>query len=858
MQNEQKTQEKILDMFDKCLKAVAKKLHINVKYVTDADGNGSFDPATATLTIVQGAKRGDATTLAHEIGEYARAYNYEAYKNYVDTIINYLFEIDAVSTEQDIMAYHRTYHADVDTTTIQDAKEELVNDVTARLFFAEGGIEQIVQHISENEKISVEEKKNFFETLKEIINKIVDVIKNHVTNNHLSSSEKAISNMSLDDIKKLRTQFLDVIDGAIANLENGVEVGTSTKNSTDVKKHIVKKKKTTYNEFNTLAMRWAYSNNTNIGDSNILCRNGKEFVLIEATEDGYIELASGNYESVRYEYERIHEQENDSIYEHIEKIRSQQRPNMWNIKYDGGRTDGSGNSEYIGGEEFQNNTTGNNEHLRSGNKDTSKQLKKSLDVDSEGNTLSKQQQEYFKDSKVRDENGRLKVMYHGTPNATYNAFRVGTYFTENEEYADTYQYPGASSISVKSTAENPDTYAVYLDIKKPFDTRNQKERDIFNKEFYLKWGNGSPLQESGLPDWVEGMDLLEFLEEKGYDYDGLILDEGGTGGYGEDVNWRGLSYVIASPNQAKRIDNKTPTKNPDMRFSLDVPVEETKDLIAVHNTSEDKLMKSLQLGGLPMPSIAVMKAKEAKGNSVYGNISLVFPKSTIDPSLNTDNKIYGGDAWTPVYPTVEYKINEDKANEIYSRARKATKNAYAYKLNSVLFHPSNIEDTLNKHKGESGPIDSFKNDYGMKQFYLAETGEPVKDVKVKETRTELSDEQVKMYDYLLEHFGDTLSILDNDLYPARKWAQEHGDEFDNVRREYYRQTMPDITEEQLDNIFNNLNEKPIDYGAVLRENEELAQMNEDLKRMLELSSSQNEKLNKKCRLINCLSVGILF
>lgn len=52
-------------------------------------------------------------------------------------------------------------------------------------------------------------------------------------------------------------------------------------------------------------------------------------------------------------------------------------------------------------------------------------------------------------------------MYHRTPNATYNAFRAGTYFTENEEYAGTYQYPGASSISVKSTAENPDTYAVY-------------------------------------------------------------------------------------------------------------------------------------------------------------------------------------------------------------------------------------------------------------------------------------------------------------------------------------------------------------------------------------------------------------
>lgn len=36
--------------------------------------------------------------------------------------------------------------------------------------------------------------------------------------------------------------------------------------------------------------------------------------------------------------------------------------------------------------------------------------------DSDGNELSKQQQEYFKDSKVRDENGNLLVMYHGTPN----------------------------------------------------------------------------------------------------------------------------------------------------------------------------------------------------------------------------------------------------------------------------------------------------------------------------------------------------------------------------------------------------------------------------------------------------------
>lgn len=193
--------------------------------------------------------------------------------------------------------------------------------------------------------------------------------------------------------------------------------------------------------------------------------------------------------------------------------------------------------------------------------------KKFSERDSEGNTLSKGQQEYFKDSKVRDVDGNLKVMYHGSPNAVFTVFKSGTYFTELKWYADRYQSQGASSLGYKKTANNPDTYAVYLNIKKPFDTRNKAERKIFYNEYYQQWGTGTDLMESGLPDWLDGQDLQEFLEEKGYDYDGLILDEGGTGGYGEEVKSRGLSYVVFSPEQVKNIDNKTPTKNPDIRYS---------------------------------------------------------------------------------------------------------------------------------------------------------------------------------------------------------------------------------------------------------------------------------------------------
>lgn len=249
---------------DAVFNAVAKHLHIDVNYVSGGEENGFFDPATATLTVVKGAKRGDATTLAHEIGEYARAYNYNAYKQYVETVINYLFEIDAVSTEQDIMAYHRAYHAADNTTTIQDAKEELVNDVTARLFFAEGGIEQIVEHISESKKISVKEKKTFLETLKEIINNIANTIKNYVTNNGLRASEKVVGDMSLDDVRVLRSQFLNVIDSAIANLENGVEIGGGTKFS--------------YNTYSIIPLDKEQIDNAN-ARNDIVITNDNELVL---------------------------------------------------------------------------------------------------------------------------------------------------------------------------------------------------------------------------------------------------------------------------------------------------------------------------------------------------------------------------------------------------------------------------------------------------------------------------------------------------------------------------------------------------------------------------------------------------
>lgn len=193
-----------------------------------------------------------------------------------------------------------------------------------------------------------------------------------------------------------------------------------------------------------------------------------------------------------------------------------------------------------------------------------------VSVDSEGNKLSKGQQDFFADSKVRDDQGHLLVMYHGTPNGTFTVFRGGTYFTNMAWYADRYQNQGASSLGYKKTADNPKTYAAYLNITKPFDTRDPEVRKIWDEQYYQKWDTGE-ITERGLPDWTSAEGLIEFIEENGYDFDGIIIDEGGVEDGKGGVTSRGFAWIpLKGEDQVKDINNLNPTNNPDYRFSIAV------------------------------------------------------------------------------------------------------------------------------------------------------------------------------------------------------------------------------------------------------------------------------------------------
>jgi hypothetical protein len=65
--------------------------------------------------------------------------------------------------------------------------------------------------------------------------------------------------------------------------------------------------------------------------------------------------------------------------------------------------------------------------------------------DSDGRQLSPEQQEFFKDSVVRDENGNLKVMYHGSQNGGFHVFdpshsddNISLFFVDSNDVAMSY------------------------------------------------------------------------------------------------------------------------------------------------------------------------------------------------------------------------------------------------------------------------------------------------------------------------------------------------------------------------------------------------------------------------------------
>lgn len=182
---------------------------------------------------------------------------------------------------------------------------------------------------------------------------------------------------------------------------------------------------------------------------------------------------------------------------------------------------------------------------------------------------------------------------------------------------------------------------------------------------------------------------------------------------------------IAQPSgESKRTDE--PVKKT-VRFQLSAPVEvgKTKELVAVHNLTEENLKEALELGGMPSPSIAVVKAQD--GHSKYGPISLVFGPDAIDPQANRANRVYGSDAWTPTRPNVEYEVNSKAAADFEDTVYEASQSDFEGKFaNSSSLQRIGVDEVSSENREELAQ--KLQRDTAVQLAYLKAQGEKVEPI----------------------------------------------------------------------------------------------------------------------------------
>lgn len=195
--------------------------------------------------------------------------------------------------------------------------------------------------------------------------------------------------------------------------------------------------------------------------------------------------------------------------------------------------------------------------------------------------LSPEQETFFKDSKIRDENGNLKTVYHGTDaefdvfnpnNTSSNKWGAGNYLAFDENAGKNYG---------KNVKE------MYANITSPI---SDKQKTISFDQYdalHRRVNNGEPAYREDYDMYDNDMDLLWDITDNGQwkKYAQDIKDTTGKDGVIMDD-----MAITFSPNQTKYTNNLNPTDNPDMRYKLGAKMQEL--------ASQNKLLaRHLQLTG---------------------------------------------------------------------------------------------------------------------------------------------------------------------------------------------------------------------------------------------------------------------
>lgn len=306
--------------------------------------------------------------------------------------------------------------------------------------------------------------------------------------------------------------------------------------------------------------------------------------------------------------------------------------------------------------------------VQSANKGKTSNKKYSISADTEGNKLTKGQQEYFKDSKVVDADGNLKVMYHGS-NAQFTSFDrskakgsglygKGFYFTDSDTHAKTYgnlysvylnirnplKY-GETTVSrdqvrdfLNAVAENEDysieNYGTY-DVEEVLNTVMGKASNVDAFQII------QDINATAIGDMVEAAELFNSIN--GTSFDGIVVP---------------TETVAFYPEQIKSTANTNPTADTDIRYSISADTDRA-------------YLDAVKRGDMETAQKMVNEAAEAAGYTTDTSWKMQHsaPNSKYDVSLADikESGLVPDDYWT--HP--EWYTSSAEERESFYKVRSA-------------------------------------------------------------------------------------------------------------------------------------------------------------------------------------------
>lgn len=829
----------------------AKKVGVDIERRSDGKsaGNGQFIPSLAKI-MVNGDGSGEYNALLHELGEFGLAYNESEYKN-VQTAIRDWFvkEKGAEDFNALVDAYVDTYSKAEGSKTREEALNELTNDAISGLFSTDEGIESFVNYLDETKTPA--QKKNILETITDFLKSVIEKIKDVIKNSNLQSAAKTAMQMEQKQAEHIRNQFLSVLDGASKNLKNGVEVENKTKNSVTLGKFAdvdinSDEKLDKYGISNTANSLNDYVNIQKrvidtLNNENFFNQNNKNIVVnadtdivVAITKDGIREtLSSGKRyfslprkiktakiavidslpDMIRYaevvndNEKNYHSKEGSSflVLNHPAIVDSED----YNVEIKIKKTPVE-NKFYIHNMNLQNK----NETVSLNTKDKiprglnsydlsrtdnianyatkvkSDDVKYSLDIDSDGNKLTQQQVEYFKNSKVRDEDGNLLKVYHGT-SENFTVFDK-TKGRANMDIQGMFFSPW--ELDAKGYGSNVNAY--YINITNP------ASEQMGYKALRKFQGQNNA-----------GVKAREYLESLGYD----------------GVNNENEEFIAFNSNQIKLADNLAPTENEDIRFSRDVDYsyeELTKKPDMKITRIDDSIdYKANSISRKNIIETAIDNAKKIGKVNENGNAviyvddiktDIIVSKSAIRHSLDRRLSINA-----PVVINVGSILkNSIRINELVPRS-KYIENSYA--LIGIAKNNDNepyvVSFVVNRHNNEIQSIDVLYAVNAKKEVAALNEPEfrPINGTALTTSKISISN----LLNYVNNYFPDILpeSVLKHYGYNSRPEG--------NIGESALFSRDVDYAE----------------YSQLKRENKHLKEVNELLKHQFELTNGREVSTN---------------